>query len=121
MKHGLAGGNLPPGLFDAGAAWWAIIVLALSLNTALKRLVLGGEWVTKRLKAIRYAIMQLTGGCGRQRSDEHPPRSVKSEAWDSGLGLTLVGGVLFVVEGRDSCQSETKSSAKAEHGWDHES
>lgn len=61
MKHGLAGGKLPSGSFGANAAWWAIMVLALNLNTALKRLVLGGEWVTKRLKAIRYAISHLPG------------------------------------------------------------
>jgi len=61
MKHGLAGGKLPSGLFGANAAWWAIMVLALNLNTALKRLVLGGQWVTKRLKAIRYAIIHLPG------------------------------------------------------------
>jgi len=61
MKHGLAGGKLPSGLFGANAAWWAIMVLALNLNTALKRLALGGEWATKRLKAIRYAIIHLPG------------------------------------------------------------
>jgi len=61
MKQGLAGGRLPSGLFGANAAWWAIMVLALNLNMALKRLVLGGEWVTKRLKAIRYAIIHLPG------------------------------------------------------------
>lgn len=59
MKHDLAGGKFPSGLFGVNAAWWAIMILALNLNSALKRLVLGGEWVTKRLKAIRFALIHV--------------------------------------------------------------
>jgi hypothetical protein len=87
MKHGLAGGRLPSGLFGANAAWWAIMVLALNLNTALKRLVLGDEWVTKRLKAIRYAIIHLPGRVVRHArcwwlrlSDRHPSSGLLMEA-----------------------------------------
>ena len=42
LKSDLAGGRLPSGLFGANAAWWAISVLAFNLNSAMKRLVLGG-------------------------------------------------------------------------------
>ena len=41
-------------MFGANAAWWAISVLAFNLNSAMKRLVLGGQWVAKRLKAVRF-------------------------------------------------------------------
>jgi hypothetical protein len=61
MKGDLAGGQLPSGLFGANAAWWSAMILALNLNTLMKRLVLGGSWVTKRLKAIRYWFINLPG------------------------------------------------------------
>ena len=61
LKSDLAGGRLPSGLFGANAAWWAIAVLAFNLNSAMKRLVLGGQWVGKRLKAVRFALIALPG------------------------------------------------------------
>ena len=61
MKEDLAGGKFPSGLFGANAAWWAISVLAFNLNSAMKRLVLGNEWVSKRLKAVRFAFISLPG------------------------------------------------------------
>ena len=32
-----------------------------NLNSAMKRLVLGGQWVGKRLKAVRFALIALPG------------------------------------------------------------
>lgn len=65
MKNDLAGGQLPSGKFGANAAWWAIMILALNLNSAMKKLVLvpalGKEWAKKRLKAIRYSVINLPG------------------------------------------------------------
>ena len=61
LKNDLAGGRLPSGLFGANAAWWAIVALAFNLNSAMKRLVLGGQWVSKRLKALRFALIVLPG------------------------------------------------------------
>ena len=61
LKSDLAGGRLPSGLFGANAAWWAIAVLAFNLSSAMKRLVLGGQWVSKRLKAVRFALIALPG------------------------------------------------------------
>lgn len=61
LKNDLAGGRLPSGLFGANAAWWAIAVLAFNLNSAMKRLVLSGQWVAKRLKAVRFALIALPG------------------------------------------------------------
>jgi len=59
MKEDLAGGKLPSGSFEANAAWWWIMVLSLNLNAALKRLVLGGQWVNKRMKALRLNLIFL--------------------------------------------------------------
>lgn len=61
MKDDLAGGRLPSKLFGANAAWWGAMILALNLNTLMKRLVLGKGWVTKRMKAIRYWVINLPG------------------------------------------------------------
>ena len=61
MKEDLAGGKLPSGKFGANAAWWQIMILALNINQALKRLVLGKSWEPKRMKAIRYHIINVAG------------------------------------------------------------
>lgn len=61
MKEDLAAGKFPSGLFGANAAWWAIVVLAFNLNSAMKRLVLGEGWAAKRLKAVRFAFISLPG------------------------------------------------------------
>ena len=61
LKEDLAGGRLPSGLFGANAAWWAIAVLAFNLNSAVKQLALGDQWVAKRLKAVRFALINLAG------------------------------------------------------------
>ena len=67
LKEDLAGGKLPSGLFGANAAWWAISVLAFNLNSAVKQLALGGQWVSKRLKAVRLSSCWLAVAEGRSR------------------------------------------------------
>jgi hypothetical protein len=59
MKHDLAGGKLPSNDFGENAAWWWIMILALNLNAAMKRLVLGQSWISKRMKAIRFSLINL--------------------------------------------------------------
>jgi len=59
MKEDLAGGKLPSNDFGENAAWWWIMILALNLNAAMKRLVLGQSWVSKRMKAIRFGLINL--------------------------------------------------------------
>jgi hypothetical protein len=61
MKHDLAGGRFPSGDFGENAAWWWIMVLAHNLNAVLKRQALGKAWVSKRMKAVRYSIINLPG------------------------------------------------------------
>lgn len=61
LKEDLAGGKMPSGDFGENAAWWWITVLAFNFQQILKRLVLGGEWVSKRMKAIRFALVHLPG------------------------------------------------------------
>ena len=61
VKNDLAGGRLPSGLFGSNAAWWAMAVLAFNLNSTMKRLVLGEQWVSRRLKAVHFALIALPG------------------------------------------------------------
>ena len=61
LKRDLAAGRLPSGLFGANAAWWSIATLAFNLNSAVKQLGMGGEWLNKRLKAIRFGLVNLPG------------------------------------------------------------
>jgi len=67
MKEDLAGGQLPAGDFGENAAWWAIMILALNLNAAMKRLVLPSGWGRKRFKALRFGLIHLAGQV-RERS-----------------------------------------------------
>jgi hypothetical protein len=61
LKEDLAGGKLPSGSFGENAAWWQITVLAFNLNMAMKKLALGTSWVAKRMKAIRFSLINLPG------------------------------------------------------------
>ena len=61
MKDDLAGGKLPSADFGANAAWWWIMILALNLNAMMKKLVLGDSWQSKRMKAVRFSLINLPG------------------------------------------------------------
>jgi hypothetical protein len=61
MKDDRAGGKLPSADFGENAAWWWIMILAFNLNAAMKQLVLGESWKTKRLKAVRFSFISLPG------------------------------------------------------------
>jgi hypothetical protein len=66
MKSDLAGGILPSGDFGNNAAWWTIMLLAFNLNALMKRLALGADWVSSRIKAIRRHVI-----CVAARVVEH--------------------------------------------------
>jgi hypothetical protein len=61
LKSDLAGGQMPSNDFGPNAAWWAITILAYNLQSAMKRTILGKEWASKRLKAIRFHLICLPG------------------------------------------------------------
>ena len=61
MKRDLAGGVFPSEAFGANAAWWWIMILAFNLNSLMKALVLEKTWKTKRLKALRFHLLNLPG------------------------------------------------------------
>ncbi len=59
MKAALAGGKFPSGDFGENAAWWWIMVIAHNLNAIMKKQVLDKTWGSKRMKAIRFSIINL--------------------------------------------------------------
>jgi hypothetical protein len=61
MKEDFAGGKLPSGDFGENAAWWWIMMLSLNLNGIMKKLVLGNSWVKKRMKALRFSLINIPG------------------------------------------------------------
>lgn len=61
VKEDLAGGKLPSSGFGENAAWRGITILAFNLDSAMKRLVLKGSWVTKKMKAIGFSLIGVPG------------------------------------------------------------
>lgn len=61
LKRDLAGGRFPSGKFGANAAWWALVVLAYNLHMALQKLALPDKLKGKRLKRIRFALVNSAG------------------------------------------------------------
>jgi hypothetical protein len=61
MKSDLAGGTFPSGKFGANAAWWAMMVLAYNLHAAMRLLALPEGMKNKRLKGIRFALIDVPG------------------------------------------------------------
>jgi hypothetical protein len=76
QKEDLAGGTLPSADFGANAAWWHIMVLALNLSAIMKRLVLGGEWANRRMKALRFLLINLPGSFVRHANRSYLKLSI---------------------------------------------
>jgi len=57
LKGDLAGGHMPSGDFGANAAWWGIAIVSYNLHVLFKTYGLGGSFVTKRLKAVRFHLI----------------------------------------------------------------
>ena len=61
MKEDFAGGQLPSSKFGANAAWWSLVILSMNFHALLKRFVLGGAYISKRMKAIRHSLINRAG------------------------------------------------------------
>ena len=61
LKSDLAGGQLPSRVFGANAAWWALAIMAHNLNAVMKQLVLGKDWLSRRMKALCFHLLALPG------------------------------------------------------------
>ena len=82
MKEDLAGGMLSSGDFGENTAWRWIMIPAFNLNGAFKSLVLCGKWVWKRMKAMRFYLINIHARViGRSRQ-----LSLRFNAGDPGYG-----------------------------------
>ena len=61
MKGEFCGGQLPSGKFGSNAAWWWIMLLSLNLTSIMKSIVLPQSWKTRRMKTLRFRIINLAG------------------------------------------------------------
>lgn len=61
LKEDLFGGKPPSGNFGENSAWWWITILAFNLNVAMKKFGLGPSFAAKRMKAIRFSVINLAG------------------------------------------------------------
>ena len=61
MKTDLSGGTFPSGKFGANAAWWGMMVLAYNLHAAMRLLALPEGMKHKRLKGVRFALIDVAG------------------------------------------------------------
>lgn len=77
MKEDFAGGKLPSDDFGENAAWWWIMILAMNLNSIMKYVVLGESWTSRRMKAIRFTLINIPGRIVK-RSRELVIRLVKN-------------------------------------------
>src|SRR3972149_1064117 len=61
QKADLAGGQFPSNKFGANAAWWQIMVLAFNLISLMKNLVLPESLKHKRMKGLRFHLINIAG------------------------------------------------------------
>ncbi|WP_457552153.1 IS1380 family transposase [Desulfobacula sp.] len=87
MKEDLAGGKLPSSDFGANAAWWWIMIMSLNLNVMMKNLALAPCLANKRMKAIRFSIINIPGRIIKRSrslllrlSKNHPSYNILVEA-----------------------------------------
>ena len=60
-KSDLCGGQFPSNKFGANAAWWHIMVLTFNLIVLMKSLVLPKEFMKKRMKGLRFHLINIAG------------------------------------------------------------
>ena len=61
MKEDLCGGRFPSSDFGENACWWWIMILALNIHSIMKAFVFGNNWKNKRMKSIRFHIINIPG------------------------------------------------------------
>ena len=86
MKTDLAGGQMPSAKFGVNAAWWAIMLLALNLNTIMRRQVLPKRYAKSRMKALRLWVIKLPGRVVRRSRQLWVRVSAEHPSWELLLG-----------------------------------
>jgi hypothetical protein len=61
IKSGFGMDYAPCGQLQADATYFELGILSHNLTTAVKRLVLGGAWVTRTIASLRWQLIQIAG------------------------------------------------------------
>jgi Transposase DDE domain group 1 len=61
IKSGFGMDYAPCGQLNADATYFELGVLSHNLTTAVKRLVLGGNWATRTIASLRWQLIQIAG------------------------------------------------------------
>ena len=92
------GGQASVGLFGFQRSMVGDGGAGLHLNSTMKRLVLGEQWVSRRLKAVRFALIALPGRVvSHARRADNPPGP-----WPSLIRVAAQGTAEDI---RDSCRA----------------
>lgn len=59
MKNDFSGGKLPCAEFGANACWWLLMIFSLNLHAIIKELILDNSWRRRRMKAVRFWIINI--------------------------------------------------------------
>jgi hypothetical protein len=84
LKNDFGGSHVPSHLFGVNAAWWNIAVLAMNVNSILKRYFLPSGFENCRMKTMREVFYTLTGKVIRHA------RSIKLKIWSQDSGAKLL-------------------------------
>ena len=97
MKEDFTGGKLPSDDFGENAAWWGIMILAMNLNSIMKQVALGKSWASRRMKAIRFSLINIPGRIVERSREliirlvkDHPTFALFLEARSRIMGLVPV-------------------------------
>jgi hypothetical protein len=84
LKNDFGGGHVPSYLFGVNAAWWNIAVLAMNVNSLLKRFFLPEGYENSRMKTLRNAFYTLAGKV------VHHARRTVLKIWSGDNGAKLL-------------------------------
>jgi hypothetical protein len=88
LKNDLGGGHVPSYLFGVNAAWWNIAVLAMNVNSVIKRYFLPFEYEGCRFKTLRHIFYTLSG-----KVVQHARKTVL-KIWSQDVGAWLLFSAL---------------------------
>jgi hypothetical protein len=84
LKNDFGGSHVPSYLFGVNAAWWNIAVLAMNVNSILKRYFLPTGFENCRMKTMREVFYTLAGKIVRHA------RSITLKIWRKDIGANLL-------------------------------
>jgi hypothetical protein len=94
LKNDFGGGHVPSHLFGVNAAWWNISVLAMNVNSVMKRYFLPQGYENVRMKALRNIFYTLSG-----KIVNHA-REIRLKIYSQDVGAKLL---MYALRKLDAC------------------